>query len=187
MKPKKGQLIIFSSPSGCGKTTVGKALLERNRDLIRSVSCTTRKPRKDEVHSKDYFFISKKEFQDKIRKGEFAEWAVYNKNYYGTLLKTIEEGLKAGKKILFVIEVQGAEKLLEKHPNALTIFLLPPSINELRRRLIKRGKNTPEEIEKRIKRAKEEIKQVGFYQYKVTNDDLEKAIEECENIINKVK
>lgn len=147
-----GLLFIVSGFSGAGKGTIMKELIRRYDNYALSVSATTRKPRPGEVHGKDYFFISREEFEKMIREDALIEYATYAGNYYGTPRKYVEEMMAAGKDVILEIEVQGAQKIKEKMPETERIFVTPPSAEELRRRLTDRGSETEEEIEKRLRR-----------------------------------
>ncbi|ADL07784.1 guanylate kinase [Thermosediminibacter oceani] len=181
--PKKGMLIVLSGPSGAGKGTLCNLLLQRRPELALSVSVTTRPPRPGEVHGVNYFFTDRENFEQMIRKGEFLEWArVYN-NYYGTPRKFVEEQLEAGKDVILEIDIQGAKQVKENCPDAVFIFILPPDIEELKNRIKKRGSETEESFNLRIKSAEEELKAITNYDYAVVNDDLKAAVEKLESII----
>ena len=183
--PRRGQIIVISGPSGSGKTTIVKKLLERNPDLCRSISATTRKPRPGERDGIDYHFLSREEFERGIESGEFAEWAIYNDNYYGTPKRQLDEALREGRSILLAIEVQGAAQIKKLYPDALLIFILPPSMETLKERLRRRG-TSPEEIERRAEIALKEISSIDIYDYAVVNEEgkLEEAVKAVEMIIS---
>lgn len=180
MTPKKqrGQLIVLSGPSGVGKSTVIAELLSDRPDIFFSVSFTTRQPRVGEADGVNYRFVSKDVFQDMIARDEFLEYACYVDNFYGTSLKVIEEQLDAGTDVLLEIDVQGAAKVREKCPDALLIFISPPSFEELSRRL--RGRHTDDEnvIKERLQQALEECRQIPKYDFLVVNDKVSHAVEE---------
>lgn len=180
MTPKKqrGQLIVLSGPSGVGKSTVIAELLSDRPDIFFSVSFTTRQPRVGEADGVNYRFVSKDTFQDMIARDEFLEYACYVDNFYGTSLKAIEEKLDAGTDVLLEIDVQGAAKVREKCPDALLIFISPPSFEELSRRL--RGRHTDDEnvIKERLQQALEECRQIPKYDFLVVNDKVSHAVEE---------
>ncbi len=180
MTPKKqrGQLIVLSGPSGVGKSTVIAELLSDRPDIFFSVSFTTRQPRVGEADGVNYRFVSKDIFQDMIARDEFLEYACYVDNFYGTSLKVIEEQLDAGIDVLLEIDVQGAAKVREKCPDALLIFISPPSFEELSRRL--RGRHTDDEtvIKERLQQALEECRQIPKYDFLVVNDKVSHAVEE---------
>lgn len=181
---KRGMLIVLSGPSGVGKGTVRKAIFDQpGNDFQYSISMTTRKPRPGEVNGKDYFFVSKEEFEQKIQAGEMLEYAKYVDNYYGTPLKWINDTLDAGKDVFLEIEVNGAMQVRSKSPNGVFIFLTPPDLMELKQRLIHRGTDSMEVINKRIKRAFSEIEMMQNYDYAVVNDEVPNAVEKVKEII----
>jgi guanylate kinase len=181
------QLVVISAPSGAGKTTICKKLIERNRDFRLSISATTRKPRANEVNGKDYFFISKKEFDSKVTNDEFLEHEVVHDNLYGTLRGFVINLLKDGYTILFDIDVKGALKLKKEFGNAILIFVSVPSIEDLRQRLRERKTDDKDEILKRLKRLNEEFEKSTYFDYLVINDDLNRAVTKIEEIIEKHK
>lgn len=181
---KRGMLIVLSGPSGVGKGTVRKAIFDQpGNDFQYSISMTTRKPRPGEVNGKDYFFVSKEEFEQKIQAGEMLEYAKYVDNYYGTPLKWINDTLDAGKDVFLEIEVNGAMQVRSKSPNGVFIFLTPPDLMELKQRLIHRGTDSMEVINKRIKKAFSEIEMMQNYDYAVVNDEVPNAVEKVKEII----
>ncbi|WEB67857.1 guanylate kinase [Limosilactobacillus fermentum] len=181
---KRGMLIVLSGPSGVGKGTVRKAIFDQpGNDFQYSISMTTRKPRPGEVNGKDYFFVSKEEFEQKIQAGEMLEYAKYVDNYYGTPLKWINNTLDAGKDVFLEIEVNGAMQVRSKSPNGVFIFLTPPDLMELKQRLIHRGTDSMEVINKRIKKAFSEIEMMQNYDYAVVNDEVPNAVEKVKEII----
>ena len=181
---KRGMLIVLSGPSGVGKGTVRKAIFDQpGNDFQYSISMTTRKPRPGEVNGKDYFFVSKEEFEQKIQAGEMLEYAKYVDNYYGTPLKWINDTLDAGKDVFLEIEVNGAMQVRSKSPNGVFIFLTPPDLMELKQRLIHRGTDSMEVINKRIKNAFGEIEMMQNYDYAVVNDEVPNAVEKVKEII----
>ena len=181
---KRGILIVLSGPSGVGKGTVRKAIFDQpGNDFQYSISMTTRKPRPGEVNGKDYFFVSKEEFEQKIQAGEMLEYAKYVDNYYGTPLKWIKDTLDAGKDVFLEIEVNGAMQVRSKSPNGVFIFLTPPDLMELKQRLIHRGTDSMEVINKRIKKAFGEIEMMQNYDYAVVNDEVPNAVEKVKEII----
>ena len=181
---KRGMLIVLSGPSGVGKGTVRKAIFDQpGNDFQYSISMTTRKPRPGEVNGKDYFFVSKEEFEQKIQAGEMLEYAKYVDNYYGTPLKWINDTLDAGKDVFLEIEVNGAMQVRSKSPNGVFIFLTPPDLMELKQRLIHRGTDSMEVINKRIKKALSEIEMMQNYDYAVVNDEVPNAVEKVKEII----
>ncbi len=182
-KQKKGILFIVSAPSGTGKTTLCQAMTRFFPDLYYSVSYTTRPPRPGDQEGKDYYFITKAEFQAMIARGDFAEWAEIYGDYYGTSRALLEKFLQAGRHVILDIDGQGAKQLREKNWPGVFIFILPPSLEELKRRLKNRHTETPAAYRERIKKAKVEILEARWYDYIVVNDVLEKAQEELRAII----
>ena len=173
---KKGLLVVVSGPSGAGKGTICQALLEKTA-LAYSVSATTRQPRAGEVDGESYYFISVEAFEEMIEKDELLEWARVYDNYYGTPLKKVEEKLAAGEDILLEIDTQGAMKVREKFPEGVYIFILPPSLAELERRIRGRDTETEEVLKKRLAAAIDEIEVGRLYKYVVMNDKVEDAID----------
>ena len=178
----KGRLIVFSAPSGCGKGTMLEQIL-KNEDFCVSVSATTRSPREGEVDGVNYYFISKDEFTERIGEGKFLEYAEYCGNFYGTPMDKVNEMLEKGRNVILEIEVQGAVKVMNKRPDALSIFIAPPSINELRRRLHKRGTESDEVIEQRVAQASNEVALAAKYDYIIVNDALEDAVEDFFHVV----
>ncbi|MDE6671684.1 MAG: guanylate kinase [Ruminococcus sp.] len=172
---KKGRLIIFSAPSGCGKGTMLAEIL-KDKNYRCSVSATTREPREGEKNGINYYFLTRKEFEQKISENSFLEYAEYCQNYYGTLLSEVDDYLEKGTDVILEIEVQGALKVMQKRQDAVSVFIAPPSINELRRRLKKRGTETEAVIEERVSQAEREISQAKNYDYIIVNDVLENAV-----------
>ena len=183
----KGKLFIISGSSGVGKGTVIKELLKHAGNLSLSVSSTTRKPREGEVHGKNYYFLSKDEFENAIKNDEFLEWAEFSSNKYGTSKKTVEEQLDKGQNVLLEIEVQGAMQVKKKIPEAVLIFILPPSRDELEKRLRGRGTESEEAISKRLNTIEFEMKESENYDYKVVNDTVERAVGEILSIYESCK
>ena len=183
MLNRKGLLLVVSGPSGAGKGTICKALLNKNDQIKLSVSATTRKPRNGEVHGVNYFFIEKEEFTKMIENGEFLEYAQIYDNFYGTPKAAIIECLEKGQDVILEIEMQGARQIKEVYPEGVFIFVLPPSLEELKSRIVGRGTETQEEIEKRFSCAFEEINQIVNYDYFIVNEDIEKLVSDVEAII----
>ncbi len=177
----KHKLIILSGPSGVGKGTIVKKLLKKGSFAL-SISCTTRAPRKGEKDGVSYFFISKQKFSDMVEEGGFLEYSNHFDNFYGTPKAFVEEQLKTHDVIL-EIEVDGALQAKKAHPEAILIMILPPSVEELKARLIKRGSEDMHTIEKRVKRMEYELSKKDCYDFTVINDDLETAVAEIEKII----
>lgn len=180
---EKGKLIVISGPSGAGKSTVVFKAMERRDDLCFSTSVTTRKPRPGEVDGREYFFVDLDRFAEMIANDELLEHAVYVANSYGTPRKYVEDKLNSGMNVLLDIEVQGARQVAEKMPDAVKIFIIPPSLQELERRLVGRGTDTARAIEARLIRARQEYEEADFYDYIIINDDAERAAKELEAII----
>lgn len=183
-KNKKGLLIIFSGPSGSGKGTIMKSLLARREDTVLSVSMTTRAPRPGEIDGYHYHFVTREEFEKTIAEDGFLEYAEYNGNYYGTPEAPIRRLLNEGKNIMLEIEVQGAEKVMDHRSDVVSIFITTPSFEELERRLRGRGTETEEVIRGRMKTSQYELSRAFRYQYIVLNDDVEKAVDRIETIID---
>ena len=183
MLNRKGLLLVVSGPSGAGKGTICKALLNKNDQIKLSVSATTRKQRNGEVHGVNYFFIEKEEFTKMIENGEFLEYAQIYDNFYGTPKAAIIECLEKGQDVILEIEMQGARQIKEVYPEGVFIFVLPPSLEELKSRIVGRGTETQEEIEKRFSCAFEEINQIVNYDYFIVNEDIEKSVSDVEAII----
>lgn len=179
---KKGVLIVLSGFSGAGKGTIMKELIQRYPYFL-SISATTRKPREGEENGVHYYFHTKEEFEHMIENDELIEWAEYVGNYYGTPKKAVEQQLAEGKDVLLEIEMQGGMLVKEKFPDALLLFVTPPSFSDLEKRLIGRGTETKEQISRRMQRAKEEISYMPSYDYLIVNDKLEQAIEDVHHII----
>lgn len=179
----RGLLIIISGPSGAGKGTICKSFLERNKNVALSVSATTRAPRTGEVEGINYYFISKEKFKEKIQHNDFLEYAEVYDNFYGTPKSNVEEILEGGKDVILEIDIQGALKVKENTEEGVFIFILPPSMEELKQRIIKRGSETPESLMKRFKSAYKEINYISKYNYAVVNDKVDVAVEKLEAII----
>lgn len=179
----RGQLYVFTGPSGTGKGSLLKRLRGKDRLLAYSVSATTRSPRPGERDGVDYYFLSEESFQQKIAAGAFLEYAHYVNHWYGTLEKAVENQLQRGIDVALEIEVQGALQVRAKRPEAILIFIVPPSKEELRKRLEHRGTEEPEVVEARLAQAEKELKYAEQFDYVVVNDDLERAAEELRSIV----
>ena len=180
---RKGILIVVSGFSGAGKGTLMKKLMEDYDNYALSISMTTRTPRPGEVDGREYFFVTREQFEEKIGQDGLVEYASYCGNYYGTPRVYVEQQLEAGKDVILEIEIQGALKIKEKFPTALLLFVMPPSAKELRRRLTGRGTETQEVIDQRMHRAMEEAQGIEQYDYIVINDQLEECVKELHAII----
>ena len=180
---KRGNLIILSGPSGVGKGTVLSALMKEYDDIHYSVSATTRKPRVGEEEGNDYYFMSEEKFESLVEKNEFLEWAQVHNNYYGTPKKYVEKNLEQGEDVILEIDIQGAQQIKEKYPHGVFIFLLPPSLEELKSRIHRRGTETEKAIQTRMKNAEKEMDKVEDYDYAVVNDQIEDAINKLKSII----
>ncbi len=180
---RRGCLYIISAPSGAGKTTLCKAVLERFQDMHYSVSYTTRKPRKNERDGTDYYFIDKENFIKGIKAGKWAEWAEVYGSFYGTSARILNAKLASGHDILLDIDIQGTKQILALYPDSVTFFILPPSIDVLRRRLETRGSENKKVIEKRLIIAEKEIAEKEIYKHIIINDELTKAIVELTSMI----
>lgn len=180
-----GKLIIFSAPSGAGKTSIVRALLERMPELAFSVSACSRPMRPGEVHGRDYYFLTPEEFRSRIDRGDFLEWEeVYAGNFYGTLRSEPDRIWEAGKHVLFDVDVVGGLNIKKQFPsNSLSFFVMPPSVAELKKRLLLRGTETPESLERRIGKAEQEMTSAGQFDKILVNDVLETAIREAEDMI----
>ena len=180
----KGILIVVSGFSGSGKGTLMKELLSRYPDTYAlSISATTRKPREGEVDGREYFFISKDEFEKMIAKGDLIEYAKYVENYYGTPRKYVEQKLEEGKDVILEIEIQGALKVKKAFPDTMLLFVTPPTARELQSRLVGRGTETMDVIRSRMNRACEEAERMDSYDYLIVNDNLDSCVEEMHEII----
>lgn len=183
----KGLLIVVSGPSGAGKGTICKGLLNNNTQMNVSISATTRSPRVGEKDGKNYFFVDETKFKDMLKEEAFIEYAHVYGNYYGTPKDYVINNLESGKDVLLEIDIVGALQIKERFEDAVFIFILPPSLEELKNRIIGRGTESLSDIEKRYASAISEIKQVIKYDYAVTNDDIHKAVEDIESIIKAEK
>lgn len=182
-KNNKGLLIVVSGPSGAGKDTVVNRLLDFDNNIKLSISATTRERRENEIDGKDYFFLTKEEFENKINNSKMLEYTTYCNNLYGTPLDQVEEWRNEGEDVLLIIEVNGCANVKLKVQDCVTIFILPPSEEELKRRLIERGTDTEESIERRLEIGKVEMNEANNYDYKVVNDNIDICAENIYKII----
>ena len=184
---KRGLLLVISGPSGAGKGTICKALVEKHKELYVSVSATTRQPRVGEIDGVNYHFTTKEQFIERIEQNDFLEYAEVYGNYYGTPKSKVEEMLNSGKNVILEIDIQGALKVKENFKEGVFIFILPPSMEELKQRIIKRGSETPESLMRRFKSAYQEINYISKYNYAVVNDIVDVAVSKIEGIITAEK
>ncbi len=180
---RKGILVVVSGFSGSGKGTLMKALVEKYHQYALSISATTRQPRPGEENGREYFFVTREAFQKMAEENALIEYAQYVENYYGTPREYVEKQLASGRDVILEIEIQGALRIKEQYPDALLLFVTPPSAEELKRRLTNRGTESAEVIEARLKRAAEEAECVEAYDYIVVNDDLEACTERLHQLI----
>ncbi|OIJ09847.1 guanylate kinase [Anaerobacillus arseniciselenatis] len=183
MKKERGLLIVLSGPSGVGKGTVCGALRQQDTDILYSVSATTRSPREGEIDGVNYFFKTRDDFEEMIKNDKLLEWAEYVGNYYGTPVDYVEKTLSEGKDIILEIEVQGALKVRQQFPEGVFIFLMPPSLAELRSRIVNRGTESEDLINNRMTVAKDEIEMMDKYDYVVENDVVDLAVERIKAIV----
>lgn len=184
---KPGVLIVFSGPSGAGKDTVLKELMAGEPNIVLSISATTRAPREGEQDGKDYFFLTRPQFEEMIQQGEMLEHAEYCDNYYGTPRRPVEEALAQGKDVILEIEVAGASQIIRSCPGCVSIFLMPPSLEVLENRLRRRQTDSEEAIQKRLAKAKEEMGHASAYSHVVVNNELDKAVAEVAAILRSHK
>ena len=178
------QLIILTGPSGVGKGTIIEKIIKKDKRFWVSISATTRKPREGEIDGENYYFLSKSQFEEMIDNELLIEWAKFADNYYGTLLKPVDEKINKGFQVILEIEVDGAEQIRKKFPDALSIFLMPPSKNELEKRIRNRGTENEESIIKRLERASFEIDSAKQFDYVITNLDVDTTVEKIMEVIN---
>lgn len=181
---QRGLLIVISGPSGVGKGTVRNSLFKRSdHDMVYSISMTTRKPRNGEVDGRDYYFVSEEEFLERIEQGKFLEYAKFIDNYYGTPLDKLEEQLANGNEVVLEIEINGAMQVKKKRPDAIFIFIAPPTLDDLNERLHKRGTESEEIIQERCQKAVKELAMANLYDYIVVNDDVDNAADKILAIV----
>ena len=179
----KGMIIIVSAPSGAGKTSICDALIKSDKNIVYSVSTTTRNPRKGEKNGREYFFVSDNEFKNMVKKKMFVEWAKVHDHFYGTSKKVLEQTLSKGKDILLDIDVQGAVKIKKQYKDALMIFITTPTLKILKERLIKRNKDSMDVIKTRVANAKKELTYLPKYDYLILNDKLDESIKNVKSVI----
>jgi len=180
----RGKLIVIAAPSGCGKTTIARAILQRHPAMLFSVSATTRPLRQGEVNGKDYFFLSKEDFEDRVKAGDLVEWEEIYGDYYGTLRSEVDRALAAGRVMLFDVDVNGALSIRRLYPNeSVLIFIAPPSLEELRHRLENRKTEDATTVAMRMARVPMELQRGAEFDVQVLNDDLQKAIEQVDATI----
>lgn len=178
-----GLLIVVSGPAGVGKGTVVSLVRKKNRNIVFSVSATSREPRPGEIHGVNYFFISRQKFEQMIRDNELLEWVEYCGNYYGTPKAYVDEQLKQGRIVLLEIEVEGARKVKDHYPRSISVFITPPTLEELRRRITNRGTESPDVIEERLRRAQKELERISDYDYVIMNESVNEAADKFLDII----
>ncbi len=183
----KGLLIVLSGPSGSGKDTIIEKIFSINKNIEKSVSMTTRKARNNEVDKRDYIFVSEKDFKEIISSNGMLEYTQYCGNYYGTLKRSVDKLMEDGKDVILKIDVNGAKQIKEKCSDSVSIFILPPSIEALSSRLVKRSTETDESLKRRLERAKQEIESSYIYDYVVINDNVDNCVRDICNIINAEK
>ena len=183
MKRKEGLLFVVSAPSGAGKTSLCRAITDALENLTHSISYATRKPRQGETDGRDYYFVSQQRFQEMVRAGDFAEWAEVHSNLYGTSRRVLDDMIAKGVDIILDIDTQGAKQIKAKFETAVFIFIMPPSLDILEERLRNRKSDHDEEIRKRMRRAREEIRDYRMYDYIVVNRDFDRALTELRSIV----
>jgi guanylate kinase len=180
---RRGILFVVSAPSGAGKTTLCQQIVSAVPGLKHSVSYTTRRPRPGEQHGREYFFVDEPVFREMAARGEFAEWATVYGNLYGTPKRLLTDMMAAGTDILLDVDTQGAMQIKERFQDAIYIYILPPSLHALRSRLLQRAGDSPDEIERRLKKAREEVWSYRHYDYVIRNEDVKQALKELESVI----
>ncbi|MFN7453321.1 MAG: guanylate kinase [Pseudobdellovibrionaceae bacterium] len=182
----KTKMIIVAAPSGAGKSSFVEKICQENSRLEDTITYTTRSMRAGESQKKPYYFISKEEFQRLVEKAFFVEWAVVHNNLYGTPLEQLENAWAKGKTIIMDVDVQGAETFKRKYPDAVSVFILPPSIDELRRRIVKRDGKTPADLEVRMQNAEKELALAHLFDYRIVNDEFDKSFQQFKKIVEEL-
>ena len=178
------KLVVVSGPSGCGKDTVVKHLMALREDIMLSVSCTTRKPRKNEVEGTHYYFLSNEEFEDRVERGRMLEYTKYDGRYYGTPMDEIEQKIVGGNTVVLIIEVKGAKNVKSTYPDSLCIFIVPPSLEALEQRLRARETEDDDEIKRRLEIAASELEELTFYDYAIENEIAIECAQKLSGIID---
>lgn len=181
----KGKIFVFTAPSGAGKTSIAKRILEDYPEFVFSISATTRAKRDNEVDGKDYFFLTEKDFLKRLDNDEFVEWEKFYDYYYGTLKSFINDNLNQGKSLVLDVDVKGAVNIINSYKEAISFFIMPPNKEVLKERLIRRNTETEEDLKKRVDRANMELTYSDKFHYQILNKDLNSAVAEVKNIINK--
>ncbi|MGE3062832.1 MAG: guanylate kinase [bacterium] len=188
MSNKRGFLLVISSPSGGGKTTLCRMLTENSKDMVYSISATTRPMRRNEVDGKDYYFLTEEEFLRRENMGYFAETAVVHDYHYGTPIEMIQKEVEKGRVVIMDLDVQGAKSIMSKFADSVTVFILPPSLTELKARLMKRNTDDEETIKVRLKNAEDELKEAKDFKYTIVNESVTDTYEKLQSIIdNEIK
>ena len=182
MKRKQGLLFVVSAPSGAGKTSLCRAITDSLENLTHSISYATRKPRPGEIDGRDYYFVSQDRFRDMVQAGDFAEWAEVHSNLYGTSRRVLDDMISKGLDVILDIDTQGAKQIKSKYETAVFIFIMPPSLDILEERLRNRKSDHEDEIRKRMKRAREEIRDYSMYDYLIVNRDFDRALTEMRSV-----
>ena len=183
MKRRKGLLFVVSAPSGAGKTSLCRAITDSLENLTHSISYATRKPRPGEIDGRDYYFVGQERFREMIQAGDFAEWAEVHANYYGTSRRVLDDMISKGLDVILDIDTQGAAQIKAKYDTAVFIFIMPPSLDILEERLRNRKSDHEDEIRKRMKRAREEIRDYAMYDYIIVNRDFDRALTELRSVV----
>ena len=183
MKRRKGLLFVVSAPSGAGKTSLCRAITDSLENLTHSISYATRRPRPGEIDGRDYYFVGQERFREMIQAGDFAEWAEVHANYYGTSRRVLDDMISKGLDVILDIDTQGAAQIKAKYDTAVFIFIMPPSLDILEERLRNRKSDHEDEIRKRMKRAREEIRDYAMYDYIIVNRDFDRALTELRSVV----